>query len=110
MSVGETSHVRSRAGAARALHVIAACHSAPPPSVGRRLIASSASSCPHRRLLVVRVPPDLADLGIFGAAFLVFADTIARTVIAPSELPIGVVTALIGAVFVIILSFADRAV
>ena len=42
---------------------------------------------------------------IFGAAFLVGADTIARTVLAPSELPLGVVTALIGApVFVVILS------
>jgi iron complex transport system permease protein len=41
----------------------------------------------------------------FGAAFLVFADTIARTVMAPSELPLGVVTAIVGApVFVIILS------
>ncbi len=31
-----------------------------------------------------------------GAAFLVFADTIARTVVAPAELPVGVVTALAG--------------
>ncbi len=34
---------------------------------------------------------------IAGAAFVVFADTIARTVIAPRELPVGAVTALIGA-------------
>jgi iron complex transport system permease protein len=47
----------------------------------------------------------------FGAAFLVFADTIARTVIAPSELPLGVVTALVGApVFVLILSFRKQLV
>jgi iron complex transport system permease protein len=32
-----------------------------------------------------------------GAGFLVLADTLARTVVSPSELPIGVVTALIGA-------------
>ncbi|MBI3654007.1 MAG: iron ABC transporter permease [Acidobacteria bacterium] len=39
-----------------------------------------------------------------GAIFLLFADTIARTVIAPSELHIGVITALIGApVFVYLL-------
>ena len=31
-----------------------------------------------------------------GAGFLVLADTVARTVVSPSELPIGVVTALIG--------------
>ena len=34
---------------------------------------------------------------LVGAIFLVFTDTIARTVILPSELPVGVVTALIGA-------------
>src|SRR5699024_9277483 len=32
-----------------------------------------------------------------GGSFLIFADLIARTIIAPSELPIGVMTALIGA-------------
>jgi iron complex transport system permease protein len=31
-----------------------------------------------------------------GAGFLVLADTLARTLLSPSELPIGVVTALIG--------------
>jgi len=31
-----------------------------------------------------------------GAGFLVLADTLARTVLAPAELPIGVVTALVG--------------
>jgi iron complex transport system permease protein len=36
---------------------------------------------------------------VVGAAFLVFADLIARTVLAPAELPIGVVTALVGAPF-----------
>lgn len=34
-----------------------------------------------------------------GAAFLVLADVIARTVLAPAELPIGVVTAFVGAPF-----------
>lgn len=34
-----------------------------------------------------------------GAAFLVFADVLARTVLAPAELPIGVVTAFVGAPF-----------
>ena len=36
---------------------------------------------------------------IAGAAFLVAADAVARNVIAPSELPIGVVTAFVGAPF-----------
>ena len=35
----------------------------------------------------------------FGAAFLVLADVAARTVLAPAELPIGVVTACVGAPF-----------
>jgi iron complex transport system permease protein len=42
---------------------------------------------------------------LVGAVFLVFADTLARTVLAPSELPIGVITALVGApTFVAILA------
>lgn len=49
----------------------------------------------HRRLIPV------ASLG--GAIFLIAADTLARTVISPSELPVGVVTAFMGAPFFIIL-------
>ena len=46
-----------------------------------------------------------------GAAFLVVADTVARVVMSPSELPLGVVTALVGApVFVIILNSRRRSV
>jgi iron complex transport system permease protein len=36
---------------------------------------------------------------VVGAAFLVVADVVARTVLAPAELPIGVVTAFVGAPF-----------
>jgi len=62
------------------------------PHIVRLLVGTS-----YRRILPISV--------IFGAAFLVVADTIARTVLAPSELPLGVVTALVGApVFVLILS------
>ncbi len=62
------------------------------PHIVRLLVGTS-----YRRILPISV--------IFGAAFLVFCDTIARTVMAPSELPLGVVTAVIGApVFVVILS------
>jgi iron complex transport system permease protein len=52
--------------------------------VGLRLIGGS----DHRWLL-----PACA---ISGAMFMVAADTVARTVVAPAELPVGVVTALIG--------------
>lgn len=40
---------------------------------------------------------------LFGASFLVVADTLARTIIAPAELPVGVITALCGAPYFIIL-------
>lgn len=43
----------------------------------------------HRHLLPLSM--------IVGAAFLITADLVARTIIAPTELPIGVVTAIIGA-------------
>jgi iron complex transport system permease protein len=36
---------------------------------------------------------------LFGGAFLVLADLLARTALAPSEIPIGVVTAVVGAPF-----------
>jgi len=67
------------------------------PHIVRLLVGTS-----YRRILPISV--------LFGAAFMVFADTIARTVLAPSELPLGVVTALVGApVFVVILSLRRRA-
>lgn len=68
------------------------------PHIVRLLVGTS-----YRRILPISVA--------FGAAFLVFADTIARTVLAPSELPLGVVTAIVGApVFVLILSLRRRMV
>lgn len=38
---------------------------------------------------------------LFGAAFLVVCDLIARTAMSPIELPVGIVTALIGGPFFI---------
>ena len=60
------------------------------PHLGRMAFGSD-----HRLLIPV------ASLG--GAVFLVAADTIARTLISPSELPVGVITAFMGAPFFIIL-------
>ena len=45
----------------------------------------------HRLLLPATI--------LFGASFLVICDTLARTVIAPTEIPVGVVTAIIGGPF-----------
>jgi iron complex transport system permease protein len=42
---------------------------------------------------------------IFGGVFMMIADTVARTIIAPSELPVGVVTAFLGAPFFLMLMF-----
>lgn len=39
---------------------------------------------------------------LFGAAFMILADVIARTVVAPAEVPIGVITAFVGAPFFIL--------
>ncbi len=36
---------------------------------------------------------------LFGAAFMILADLLARTIVAPAELPIGVITAFVGALF-----------
>ncbi len=47
---------------------------------------------------------------LFGAAFLALADLAARTVIAPGELPIGVVTAFFGAPFFILVMRTSKAV
>ena len=58
-------------------------------------LARMALGSDHRLLMPV------SALG--GAVFLIVADTLARTVISPSELPVGVVTAFIGAPFFIYL-------
>jgi iron complex transport system permease protein len=47
---------------------------------------------------------------LFGAAFLALADLAARTLIAPGELPIGVVTAFFGAPFFVLVLRTTRGV
>ena len=49
----------------------------------------------HRQLLPVSA--------IIGAVFLVIADTLARVVVAPAQLPVGIITAIIGGPFFLIL-------
>lgn len=56
------------------------------PHVVRRFFGSS-----HRRVVPMSA--------LFGGAFMVLADLAGRTVLAPQELPVGAVTALIGAPF-----------
>jgi iron complex transport system permease protein len=45
---------------------------------------------------------------LFGAAFLVAADVVARTAMAPVELPVGIITALIGGPFFLWLLVRQR--
>ena len=56
---------------------------------------------PH--LLRIVVGPDhrilLPASALFGAALLVSADAIARTAVAPAEIPIGIITAILGGPF-----------
>jgi iron complex transport system permease protein len=65
------------------------------PHITRRLVGPA-----HEGLLPVSA--------LFGGALLVLADLIGRWVIAPSELPIGVVTALIGAPYFMYLLYRNR--
>jgi iron complex transport system permease protein len=59
---------------------------------------------PHTvRLLVGTTYRLVLPLSIlFGAAFLILVDVLARTVVAPAEIPIGVITALVGAPFFVL--------
>lgn len=65
---------------------------------------------PH--ILRMLIGPDhraLLPAGIFGGAiFLMLCDLTARTVLSPLELPIGVVTSLIGAVVFVIIFYRSR--
>ena len=65
---------------------------------------------PHTiRLLVGRSYRVVVPLSVLvGGAFLVLADTAARTVVAPAELPIGVITAFVGAPFFIVVMRSTR--
>jgi len=60
---------------------------------------------PHAMRILVG--PDhrilLPSSALVGGIFLVWADTLARTIIAPIELPVGIITALSGAPFFIYL-------
>lgn len=60
------------------------------PHVARLCVGSA-----HRRIYPVAA--------LIGASFLVWADVVARTILAPRELPLGIVTAVVGAPMLFIL-------
>ena len=65
------------------------------PHIARMLVGPN-----HKRLL----PASLFS----GAIFLLLADLTARTLLSPIELPIGVVTSLVGAVAFVIIFYRTR--
>lgn len=65
------------------------------PHVVRKIFGSS-----HKIVLPMSL--------IFGGSFMVICDLIARTIISPSELPVGAVTALVGAPFFAYVYFSKR--
>jgi len=60
------------------------------PHLARRFVGA-----PHRRVIPVAA--------LIGAIFLVWADVVARVALEPRELPIGIITSLVGAPFLLIL-------
>jgi iron complex transport system permease protein len=101
LSVGddEARALGVKPGAVRAI-VIGSCALAAASAVAvSGLIGFAGIIVPHvaRRLAGPSYPVVLPLSLLGGAGFLMLADTLARTVLAPSELPIGVVTALVGA-------------
>ena len=67
------------------------------PHAARRIIGSN-----HRRLIPMSF--------ILGGSLMVLTDLVARTVISPSELPVGAITALIGAPFFVWVYFRRKRV
>ena len=63
-------------------------------------IARTIAGTAHRRMIPFAV--------LLGAILMIWADALARVVVAPSELPIGVVTAFIGAPFFLLLLRRSR--
>jgi len=69
------------------------------------LIAFVGLVAPHlvRRLVAVRHGPLLGLSALAGGVLLLAADVAARSVIAPEELPVGVLTAVVGGVYLLVL-------
>ena len=56
------------------------------PHIARMMVGSD-----HQRVIPISA--------VFGAAFLVICDTVARLLLAPVEIPVGIVTGIVGAPF-----------
>jgi iron complex transport system permease protein len=69
------------------------------------LVAFVGLVAPHlvRRMVVVRHGALLALSSLAGGVLLLAADVAARSVIAPQELPVGVLTAVLGGAYLLVL-------
>lgn len=114
MSVGdeEANSLGISAGRVRLIVVVAATLGTAAAVAVSGLIGFVGIIVPHTvRLLLGSSYRLVLPLSVvFGAAFLILADLLARTVISPAEIPIGVITAFFGApFFLIVLRSARRA-
>jgi iron complex transport system permease protein len=112
MSVGdeEASSLGVRAARVRLIVVVAATLGTAAAVAVSGLIGFVGIIVPHtvRMLLGGSYRVVLPLSVVFGAAFLMLADLLARTVISPSEVPIGVITAFFGAPFFLIVLRSSR--
>ena len=83
--------------------VMALCTGAAVSQAG--LIAFVGLAAPHlvRRVVTVRHGLLLVLSALSGAVLLLAADVAARTVIAPQELPVGLLTAVVGGIYLLVL-------
>ncbi len=112
MSVGdaEATTLGIRPGRTRAIIVVAATLATAAAVAASGLIAFVGLIVPHTvRLLFGASNRVVLPLSaILGAAFLVAVDLVARTISSPAEIPIGVVTAVFGAPFFIVVLRSSR--
>jgi iron complex transport system permease protein len=112
MSVGdeEASSLGVRAARVRLMVVVAATLGTAAAVAVSGLIGFVGIIVPHtvRMLLGSSYRVVLPLSVVFGAAFLILTDLLARTVISPAEVPIGVITAFVGAPFFLIVLRSSR--
>jgi iron complex transport system permease protein len=112
MSVGdeEASSLGVRASRVRLIVVVAATLGTAAAVAVSGLIGFVGIIVPHtvRMLLGSSYRVVLPLSVVFGAAFLILTDLLARTVISPAEVPIGVITAFFGAPFFLIVLRSSR--
>jgi iron complex transport system permease protein len=112
MSVGdeEASSLGVRATRVRVIVVVAATLGTAAAVAVSGLIGFVGIIVPHtvRMLLGSSYRVVLPLSVVFGAAFLILTDLLARTVISPAEVPIGVITAFFGAPFFLIVLRSSR--